>query len=78
MIAIITKSQLQKNIGDIGKQICTIVNHGKPEALILPYFEGCEELMEDYLEDCEMAMNKKNLKKRYKKSLDSGLSNFVI
>ncbi|MCC7432786.1 hypothetical protein IT412_04655 [Candidatus Peregrinibacteria bacterium] len=75
---IITKRDLQKGIAKIGDSAYTVVNRGKPEMIIVPYFDGSEAWVEDYLEDYEMFMNKKRLKMELKKSLDSGLSDLKI
>lgn len=75
---ILTKSQLQKNIGKLENKAYIIVNRGTPESIIVPYFEGNEEWIEEYLENFEIAKNKENLMKKTKKSLKSGLSDLVI
>ncbi len=77
-MTIITKSDMQKNIGSLAGKAFTVVNRGKPEMYILPFFEGSEELIEDYLEDYEMMMNKDKLQKELQESLDSGESDFSI
>lgn len=78
MPTLITKSQLQKNIGVIGSKPYTVINHGKPEAIIFPYFEGCEDAVEDFIETCEMLQNQKRLQKEMQKSLKSGASDLVM
>lgn len=75
---ILTKTDLQKNIGKLEKKAYILVNRGKPEAVILPYFEGNEEIIEDYLEDLEIAQNRESLAKKVNKSVKSGLSELVI
>lgn len=77
---IITKTDLQKKIGmlsDIAVPY-TVVNRGKPEAIILPFFEGGKELIEDYLEDYEMWLNRDKLNEELDVSLASGDSNLII
>jgi predicted ATP-binding protein involved in virulence len=82
MNSIITTSEVQKNIGQISKNIgenfYIVTNNGKGKMIILPYFDGCDEFMSDYRENYEMYLNRKNLKARYKESLDSGESNLQI
>ncbi|MCF7917977.1 type II toxin-antitoxin system Phd/YefM family antitoxin [Candidatus Gracilibacteria bacterium] len=82
MSKIITTSQLQKNIGKIDEYVSNsfaiIVNRGKPEAVLLPYFEDNDEMVLEYLEDYEMMKNKKILKERYKKSSQSGPSSLFV
>lgn len=77
-MTIITKTALQKNIGKIKSGSYIVVNGGKPESIILPYFEGNEEWIENYLEEYEIMKNSKNLQREMKKSLASGKSNLVI
>lgn len=82
MKKIITTSELQKKIGQISQTIDTVsyivTQHGRGKFVILPYCDGCDEMMEDYLEDCEMMQNREVLKKRFQESHDSGLSDLVI
>jgi predicted ATP-binding protein involved in virulence len=82
MNSIITTSELQKNIGqisrDIGEKFFIVTNNGKGKLIILPYFDGCDEFMTEYKENYEMYVNRKNLKKRFKESIKSGESNFKI
>jgi len=46
--------------------------------VMLPYFDGCDKNMEDYMEDYEMMKNQKVLQKRYAESSDSGESSLII
>jgi len=46
--------------------------------MIIPYFEGLQEVVENYLEDMEIYTNKEKLVKRYEDSKNSGLSDLVI
>lgn len=79
---IITTTELQQKIGDISKEIekttYIVTNRGKAKFVIVPYFDGCNELIEDYYEDFEIHQNKEKLSQRYKESLESGLSDFTI
>lgn len=75
---IITKSDLQKNIGQLKGKAYTVVNRGKPEFVLLPYFEGADDMIENYIEDFEMYINRKNLDKELKESLESGVSDLII
>lgn len=75
---IITKKDLQKNIGKIRDKAYLIVNRGKPESIIVPYFEGGEAWVEDYLEDYEMHRNSEKLQKELQQSWKSGLADLEI
>lgn len=82
MSTIITTSQVQKKIGkitsSIGKKSYIVTNRGEGKIVMLPYFEGCDEFIEDYMEDYEMLENREKLTKEAQKSLDSGLSDLKI
>ena len=78
----ITTSQLQQKIGKITEYIkqksYIVTNRGEGKMIILPYYDGCDRFIEDYLEDYEIALNKEKLEKEFEKSLNSGESNLVI
>ena len=82
MFNIITTTQLQQKIGaiseSIDKQTFIVTNHGQGKIVLLPYFDGCDELIDEYMEDYEMMKNKKKLQKELKKSLASGESSLII
>jgi len=82
MTSIITTTQVQKNIGKISQSITEeafiVTSHGKGKIVMLPYFDGCDENVAEYIEDYEMFQNHENLQKRYKKSSKSGESSLVI
>lgn len=82
MQRIVSTSDAQKKIGQISKTIgddfYIVTSHGKGKMVILPYFDGCEEHIEDYMEDYEMMSNRDVLVARYKESIDSGESSLVI
>ncbi|EKD92489.1 MAG: hypothetical protein ACD_28C00419G0002 [uncultured bacterium] len=82
MLKIITTTQLQQKIGELSrciKKITYIVtNRGIGKMVLLPYFDGCDENISNYMEDYEMIQNQAKLKKEFKKSLDSGKSSLVI
>ncbi len=82
MTHIITTTQLQQEIGkisaNIGKNAYIVTNKGKGRMVLLPYFDGCDRYLEDYMEDYEMYSNKDKLQKRLQKSLDSGPSDLII
>jgi len=46
--------------------------------MIIPYFEGLQEVVEDYLENMEIYLNKEKLVKKYQNSKNSGLSDLII
>ena len=77
---IVTTSQIQKNIALLSesKKPLLIMSRGKPRSIQIPYFEGMEDYIEDFLEDMEIALNKDKLEKKWKASMKSGLSDFVI
>ena len=76
MTSIISTKHVQQNLGEISSSIgekCFIVtNYGRGHIVMLPYFDGCDECIAEYMEDYLMYKNKEALQKRYKKSLDSG------
>lgn len=73
---------MQQEIGkisaNIGKNAYIVTNKGKGRMVLLPYFDGCDRYLEDYMEDYEMYSNKDKLQKRLQKSLDSGPSDLII
>jgi len=73
---ILTPTKIQKNISLLSDRENTyiVVKKGEPKTVIVPYFEG----IEDYLEDIEMYANKEKLEKKFKTSLESGLSDLAI
>lgn len=79
---IVTTSEVQKNIGKISNSISEnsyiVTNRGKGKIVMLPYFDGCNEIIDEYMEDFEMLKNHKILKQKYKDSHSSGLSNLVV
>lgn len=82
MATIITTTQLQQRIGEItasiSKKSYIVTNRGEGKMIILPYFDGCDRLVEDYLEDYEMYSNKEKLQKELLESKKSGRSDLVI
>lgn len=82
MAHIITTTHLQKHIGELSETIeersFIITNRGIGKMVLLPYFDGCDENITDYLEDFEMAKNKMTLKKRYEASARSGKSSISV
>lgn len=82
MNQIITTTEVQQKIGQItssiGERSYIVTNKGKGKIVMLPYFEGCDENVSDYMEDYEMAKNREKLKESYKESSNSGKSSFQI
>jgi len=82
MFHIITTTQLQKKIGDISKNIgektYIVTGRGIAKVVLLPYFDGCDDLIDDYMEEFEILKNKDKLQKWLKKSAESGMSDLVI
>ena len=77
---IISTSKIQKNIAILSDNtnIYTVINKWEPKTMIIPYFEGLQEVVEDYLEDMEIYLNKEKLSKKYEESKNSGLSDLII
>jgi hypothetical protein len=79
---IITNTELQKHIGAISKNIVkdafTVTARGKPRMMLVPYFEGCNDMIDDYMEEFLLWNNRQKLQKEAQDSLDSGLSNLTI
>lgn len=79
---IITTTEVQQLIGTISSSITEqsyiVTNRGKGRIVLLPYFEGCDDTMADYLEDFAMSKNSKLLKQRYKTAVKSGRSRLKI
>ena len=82
MIKIITTTKVQKNIGELSGSITEtsfiVTKHGQGKIVMLPYFDGCDENISEYLEDFQMALNKKKLDAQYKKSIKSGESSLKV
>ncbi len=82
MVKIISTSQLQKTVGQIGSFVANswviIVNRGKPNAVLLPYFEQNDSAIASYLEDYEMYQNAQTLRTQLRESEASGVSPLVI
>lgn len=82
MTKIVTTTELQQHIGKISSSVQDVVyivtRRGLGNIVLLPYFDGCDDTISEYIENYEMAMNKKMLKKKYSKSLRSGKSSLVI
>ncbi len=79
---IITNTELQKHIGVISKNIehnsFTVTARGKPKMMLVPYFDGCADMIDDYMEEFLLWKNKQKLQKQAQKSLNGGLSNLII
>lgn len=79
---IISTKQMQQKLGEISANInktgYVVTNRGTGKLVILPYFDGCDEFIEDYMEDYEMLKNKDKLKKELQESLDSGTGKLKI
>lgn len=82
MIHIITTTQVQQKIGQIsdsiGEKSYIVTNRGEGRMILLPYYDGCDDFIDNYMEDYEIMKNKDKLAKKYQESRDSGLSNLVI
>lgn len=73
---------MQQKIGHISdtvdKGAYIVTNRGEAKMVILPYYDGCDEAVEDYMEDYEIRKNAQKLQSKWKVSLDSGDSDLVI
>lgn len=82
MTKIITTTQVQQKIGDLSQMITEtnfiVTNRGEGRIVMLPYFDGCDENIAEYMEDFEMAKNQKKLRDRYRKSSASGKSTLRV
>lgn len=82
MSTIITTTQLQQKIGEItaniDKKSYVVTNRGQGKIVLLPYFDGCDEFIEDYMEDFEMYANRDKLIKKFEESYNSGPSDLII
>lgn len=82
MTKLITTSQVQQKIGQVSETITEttfiVTNHGQGRIVMLPYFDGCDENIADYMEDFEMMKNREKLQTRYKKSSKSGKGSLII
>lgn len=82
MSHIITTTELQKRIGTVSKNISQhtyiVTGRGIAKMVLLPYFDGCDDFIDDYMEEFEILKNKDKLSKWLKKSAESGMSDLVI
>ena len=60
---IISTSKVQKNIGILSdtENIYTFINNGEPKTMLIPYSEGLQEYIEEYMENAEMINNRQKL-----------------
>lgn len=82
MTKIITTTHVQQKIGELSRSITEmnfiVTNRGEGRIVMLPYFDGCDENIAEYMEDFEMMKNKQKLKTKYAKSSKSGKSSLLI
>lgn len=82
MYHIITTTEMQQKIGEISAKIdktpYLVTKHGKAKMVILPYYEGGHEALEDYLEDYEIWLNRDKLQEEMRRSASSGDSDLII
>ena len=73
---------MQKKVGEITANIdkvsYIVTNRGKGKILMLPYFDGCDKWIDEYMEDFEMYCNKEKLQKDGIESMKSGDSDLTI
>ncbi len=77
---IISTSKVQKNIWILSdtKNIYTFINNGEPKTMLIPYSEGLQEYIEEYVENIEMLKTRQNLIAEWRASLESGISELTI
>jgi len=79
---IITTTQVQQKIGKISDSIeknsYIVTNRGMGKIVMLPYFDGCDDNISDYMEDFMMIKNKNILQKRYQEASASGKSSLIV
>lgn len=82
MKSIITTTQVQQKIGKISEEIVensyVVTNRGLAKIVMLPYFDGCDDFIDDYMEEFEIIKNRNKLQKELKESLKSGKSSLQI
>lgn len=82
MSQIITNTQFQKNPGalktSVKKKGTILTIHGVPEMLVVPYFEGSDEWLEEYMEAYEIAQHQQKLQEELSASKASGESAFSL
>lgn len=82
MSNIITTTEVQQSIGTISSTIAEqsyiVTNRGKGKIVMLPYFDGCDDTILDYLEDFAMIKNSQKLQKRYQAAAKSGRSTLMV
>lgn len=82
MVSIVTTKHVQQKIGEIsasiGEKAYIVTNRGEGRMIMLPYYDGCDEKIREYMEDFEMIKNMESLKGRYAKSEKSGPSALTV
>ena len=82
MATIVTTKHVQQRIGEISATIeekaYIVTNRGEGRIVMLPYYDGCDEKIREYMEDFEMIKNMEALKSRYAKSVKSGRSSLTV
>lgn len=75
-----TTTDLQRNSATIArkKTPSIITSHGKPEGIMLPFFEECDDFIVEYMEAYEMYKNQNILVKKLKESEASGISSLSV
>jgi hypothetical protein len=82
MTKIISATELVRNFKDyseeLSEQAIVATKNGRGNVVILPYFDGCDKKIAEYMEDYEMIMSKENLEGVYQKYLESGESDLKV
>lgn len=75
-----TTTELQKRASEIARieTPSLILRRGKPESIIVPFFQGYDDFVESYMEAYEMAKNREKLSQGLRASEQSGISEFSI
>lgn len=82
MTKIISATELVRGFSEFSKSLnehaLVATKNGRGHIVVLPYYDGCDKKIVEYMEDYEMFLNKKNLEVVYHESLKSGESDLII
>ena len=82
MFYIIPTREFQRNLGNIcghlKKTAYIVTKRGFGKMIVLPYFDGCDEFIDEYLEDYEIFSKKEELERELQESYESGYSDLII
>lgn len=82
MTHIITTTDVQQKIGQITASIderaYIVTNRGHGKIVMLPYYPGCDQSIEEYLKNYEIHLNREKLQKEMEAASRSGKSSLII